>query len=328
MSYIYGTNKSEYLIGTNSSDVINGYNGNDVILGYKGNDVIYGGNGNDVFFKADDITFIEKFWGTEGADTMYGGKGNDTYLVDNVKDIVAENAGEGTDTIYTNLKTYTLPDNVENAWQIIAGNKDLYGNNLNNALHGNCGWNFIDGGDGNDSIFGGGFGHDTLVGGNGNDFIAASTRVCQLYGEQGDDKLVGCYGSDTLCGGSGNDSYSGFYRNLDNDGVQFKIGFGKDIIRDYLDYNANAADTSGYDILNINTFTLDQVSLNTLDLDKDKKIDGLYINCGKYGSIQIEHYFDDSTKTISNLHQGNGCTEAIIFNDQIMHFNDIVNYLH
>ncbi|MDD3012486.1 MAG: calcium-binding protein [Candidatus Gastranaerophilales bacterium] len=327
MSIIRGSKYSNYLNGTNSNDVIYGYSGNDTILGNKGNDVIYGGDGNDVFFKVDNISFVEKFWGTEGADRMYGGRGNDKYLVDNTKDVIVEYQGQGIDTVYTNLRTYTLPDNVENAWQIIAGNKNLYGNSLNNVLHGNCGWNLISGGNGNDTIFGGGYGHDTLIGGNGNDVLVASTRVCKLYGEQGNDVIIGCYGSDTLCGGSGSDSYSGFYRNLDNDGVQFKIGFGNDIIRDFTNYNTYASNTYGTDTINLSTFKLSQVRINAIDIDKDGRLDGLYINCGKYGSVKIEHYFDDSSKTLSHLHSGDGCIERILFDHQIMHFNDVVNYL-
>jgi Ca2+-binding RTX toxin-like protein len=37
--------------------------------------------------------------GAAGADTMVGGAGNDTYVVDNVGDVVTENASEGTDLV-------------------------------------------------------------------------------------------------------------------------------------------------------------------------------------------------------------------------------------
>ncbi|NKM89647.1 RTX toxin, partial [Rhizobium laguerreae] len=52
--------------------------------------------------------------GAAGADTLIGGAGNDTYIVDNAGDIVTEVANEGTDTVRTNLASYTLADNVEN----------------------------------------------------------------------------------------------------------------------------------------------------------------------------------------------------------------------
>jgi Ca2+-binding RTX toxin-like protein len=326
MPVIKGTYRSEYLAGGSANDTIYGYGGNDTIMGYGGNDVLYGGDGNDRFFAVDDITFVEKYWGTEGSDTMYGGKGNDLYLVDNINDVIFEYANEGKDSVYTPLASYTLPDNVEVGWQIIAGNKNMFGNSLNNEIHGNCGWNYLTGGEGNDTIFGGGYGHDTLDGGVGNDFIVASTRVCKLFGDEGNDSLVGCYGSDTLCGGAGNDRYSGFNRNLGNDGVTFKVGFGNDIIRDFTDYLDYSSDTTGYDTAAINTFSLSQVSLRALDIDKDTKLDALYISCGTYGSIQIEHYFDDSSRLFLQSNPGDGCIEQLVFSNVTLDYAGVIDY--
>ena len=55
-----------------------------------------GGSGNDTITgNSADNTLS----GGAGADTMAGGLGNDTYVVDNVGDVVIENASEGTDTV-------------------------------------------------------------------------------------------------------------------------------------------------------------------------------------------------------------------------------------
>ena len=48
-----------------------------------------------------------------GADTMVGGDGNDTYVVDNIDDVTTEQAGGGTDTVFSSVST-TLRANVEN----------------------------------------------------------------------------------------------------------------------------------------------------------------------------------------------------------------------
>ena len=117
--------------------------------GAAGNDTLFGGAGND------------RLNGGAGADAMSGGTGNDTYIVDNAGDVVTEAAGEGTDTVNTNLGSYTLGANVENLNFTGAGNFAGTGNTLANV---------IVGGAGNDTLDDGGVGGaDTLNGGAGND---------------------------------------------------------------------------------------------------------------------------------------------------------------
>ncbi|MGO8249220.1 hypothetical protein ACC809_36995, partial [Rhizobium johnstonii] len=50
--------------------------------------------------------------GGAGADTLIGRVGNYTYIIDNAGDLVTEVADEGTDTVRTNLASYTLAANV------------------------------------------------------------------------------------------------------------------------------------------------------------------------------------------------------------------------
>ncbi len=136
--------------------------------------------------------------GGNGDDSLYGGAGDDLYYVDQVGDVVVENADEGWDRIYTTID-YTLPAAVEylELWgDAING----VGNNLDNSIFGNNGNSMLEGGLGNDNLSGGG-GNDSLYGGEGAD---------SLYGGGGDDSLYGGEGADTLYGdGGGDDSLYG-----------------------------------------------------------------------------------------------------------------------
>ncbi|MDP2025827.1 S8 family serine peptidase [Sulfuriferula sp.] len=99
--------------------------------------------------------------GGAGADTMTGQAGNDTYVVDNVGDVVTENAGDGIDTVISSI-SYTLGDkpNIENLTYTGVANLNATGNYANNILQGNDGVNVLDGGAGNDTLRGG-TGNDT-----------------------------------------------------------------------------------------------------------------------------------------------------------------------
>jgi len=109
--------------------------------------------------------------GRAGADTMAGGDGNDVYFVDNIKDVVTENPGEGTaDEVRTTVDLKHF-DNVENYTYI-----------------GTKAQNFVDIDSGDHKITTGS-GADSLGGGGGNDI------------------LNGGAGADTMSGGAGNDTY-------------------------------------------------------------------------------------------------------------------------
>ncbi|MBY3193422.1 hypothetical protein HFO25_35095, partial [Rhizobium laguerreae] len=127
------------------------------ITGGAAADTLLGGDGND--------------WlnGAAGADSLLGDTGNDTYSVDNIADIVTENAGEGTDTVRTSqLAIYTLAANVENLTYTGLGDFNGTGNGLDNTIAGGVGKDRLTGGAGNDWL-NGAPGADTLLGGTGND---------------------------------------------------------------------------------------------------------------------------------------------------------------
>ncbi len=137
------------LLGTSSIDAT-GNGLNNVLRGNSASNVLDGG---------------------AGADTMIGGGGDDRFVIDNVGDVVTENAGEGVDTVEARID-YTLPANVEN---LVLGAEFLTGrpiagtgNALDNVITGNREDNRLTGGAGNDTLDGG-YGVDTLIGGTGND---------------------------------------------------------------------------------------------------------------------------------------------------------------
>jgi VCBS repeat-containing protein len=169
---------------------------NNVITGNSGANNLFGGAGDDILD------------GGVGADTLQGGTGDDTYIVDNVGDVVVENAGEGTDTVQSSVN-YTLSANVENLTLTGAGSINGTGNALDNVITGNGGNNTLSGLDGN----------DTLIGNAGNDILDGGT------------------GADNLQGGTGNDTYV-----VDNAGdvVTEGLNAGTDTVQSSIDYTLTA----------------------------------------------------------------------------------------
>ncbi|MFZ3019434.1 MAG: VCBS domain-containing protein [Gallionella sp.] len=134
------------ITGNAADNHLQGMDGNDTLTGNAGNDTLDGGAGEDV---------------------MAGGTGNDAYIVDTLADTVTELAGQGTDTLYTDL-TYTLGNSIENLTFTGTAAVDGTGNELDNVLSGNSADNTLTGLAGNDTL-NGGQGADTLLGGTGDD---------------------------------------------------------------------------------------------------------------------------------------------------------------
>jgi Ca2+-binding RTX toxin-like protein len=209
--------------------------------------------------------------GGAGADIMIGGGGNDTYMIDDVADVTAENAGEGTDTVYAAF-SYTLGANIENLTLTGAAAINGTGSADDNAITGNSASNIIDGGAGADTMAGGD-GDDTYVVDNagdvitenaneGNDTVQTSSDYTiganienltltgtgnisgtgntgnnTITGNSGDNALDGGGGMDTLLGGDGDDTYE---INDASDVVIENAGEGTDTVRASISYVVGA----------------------------------------------------------------------------------------
>ncbi|MCK6405225.1 MAG: cadherin domain-containing protein, partial [Rhodocyclaceae bacterium] len=188
--------------------------GNDLANQLTGNtnaNSLVGGGGNDTLD------------GGTGADTLIGGAGDDTYTLDNLGDLIIENAGEGTDTLIITVAAgsptiYTAPDNIENV-MLGAGAA-----NITLAVGGNT---QVTATNGTDSILFTGGGSITLgsgienlklsnatgnIGGTGstdNNLLEGNAGANLLDGGAGNDTLKGYGGEDQLLGGTGNDHLDG-----------------------------------------------------------------------------------------------------------------------
>jgi len=199
-----------------------GNSASNVLIGLAGNDTLNGG---------------------AGVDSLYGGQGNDIFVVDNIGDVVYENASEGTDGIYSSV-SWALGANLENLALIGTDAINGTGNSLGNVISGNVGNNVLNGGGGVDRLVGGA-GNDTYVVDTTTDILTelsdggidtVQSSVSQtlgaylenltltgtaaisgtgntannvLIGNGANNTLTGNEGDDTLSGGAGSDSMAG-----------------------------------------------------------------------------------------------------------------------
>lgn len=150
-------------------------NGNDTVTGAAGNDVLFGFQGDD------------RIVGGLGGDLMNGGIGNDTYVVDNIGDVIDEDAfNVGVDTVESSI-SFIMPDAVEAL--VLTGGAAINGTGrssafgiFNDTITGNNAANILDGGNGDD-LLNGGLGNDTYVVDSTGDLIvdSAGTDTIRSY---------------------------------------------------------------------------------------------------------------------------------------------------
>ncbi len=138
------------LVGTGNAlgNIINGNAGANLLNGLDGND---------------------RLNGRGGVDTMAGGTGNDVYVVDDVRDVLIENADQGIDRV-ASVVDWTLGAAFERLTLLGTADINGTGNALANAIRGNDGANSLFGGAGRDWLDGR-LGADTLAGGADNDIM-------------------------------------------------------------------------------------------------------------------------------------------------------------
>lgn len=175
--------------GGDGNDTLNGIEG---VTGSKFNDtlrsgagfessILYGGAGNDVLI------------GDAGFDSLKGGSGNDALTGGEGFD--SADYSDATSAVTVNLNTGTATGGAGN--DTLSGIEDVIGSAFNDILVGNIntsGGNNLYGGKGNDSLIAGDNSFNWLEGGDGND---------SLLGSNGNDTLIGGLGADILSGGDG-----------------------------------------------------------------------------------------------------------------------------
>jgi Ca2+-binding RTX toxin-like protein len=179
-----GSAASQAISGGNFSDALLGLGGDDLLYGHGGSDILGGGDGNDVLR------------GGAGNDTMDGGAGDDIYYVDSSEDLVAEFAGQGTDTVHTTA-SFGLGQHVENLIADSDAGLVLRGNGRNNDIAGGGGSDRLVGGYGNDTLDGEA-GRDVLIGGVGNDRFVFDALSDSVVGAARDKIKDFVSGADTI----------------------------------------------------------------------------------------------------------------------------------
>lgn len=200
---INGGSEFDRLVGNSGDDQLYGEAGGDALHGLEGKDFLYGGSSNDALFggAGDDTVYggtgNDGLAGDAGSDTLVGGSGNDTYrIASDTSDTIIELAGEGADTVETEL-SYTLPTHVERL--ILQGASAVIGtgNNLDNIIEDRP----IDSFGETPSV------NNTINAGAGDDIVSAGAGSDTVNGNDGNDTLLGGQNTDTLTGGAGADQF-------------------------------------------------------------------------------------------------------------------------
>ncbi len=201
----------------NGNDILSGTNGDNILNGTGGNDILAGLGGDDTLI------------GGAGSNQYIGSTGNDTYIVqaanptEAVLQTLFEAAGEGTDTVQVTTSVFALEwygsSELENLTLTDNAAHTAIGNAFNNIITGGTGADDLFGRDGNDRLIGGSGAANTMIGGAGNDtyvVTAVGDTVIEFVGE-GTDTVEASVASFTLRDNVDNLTFTG--ANTDRIGV-------------------------------------------------------------------------------------------------------------
>ncbi len=257
---LYGGVDNDFLVGQSANNYLFGNKEADTLLGgIQGGDFLYGGAGDDLlgFVNATGQSNLSGVVvtgavggsnqgnnyvsGDKGRDTIVGINVGDTLLGgddnDSIKGVGSLNVldgGSGNDSIQVQNPTATLQFSTSPA-VVGLSQITLTGGAGDDFLYGGVGrfgegQNYMDGGDGNDTIRSFAL-QDALYGGAGNDLITTATTdvlttqgsstqpgfagESTLYGGGDNDTLIAAFSTDFLYGDAGNDSLTGKFTVLD-----------------------------------------------------------------------------------------------------------------
>lgn len=257
---LYGGKDGDFLIAVAGNNFLSGNLGDDILLGgFQGGDVLYGGQDNDQigFVTASGQSNIgvnvsvgvggvnqgnnyasgdlgrDTIVGINQGDSLYGGDDADSIIGVGSRNLLSGDGGN--DTLRVQNPVGSIQFQTGTALVGLT-QVSLVGGAGDDSLYGAIGrfgegLNFMDGGDGNDTIRSFAI-QDALYGGGGNDLITTATTnqlttqgpisslpgfagQSTLDGGDGNDTLLAAFSTDILLGGTGNDSLSGSFTLLE-----------------------------------------------------------------------------------------------------------------
>jgi trimeric autotransporter adhesin len=246
VSYMASANV-KYLTGTGSAAItLTGNSLANVITANSGNDTLVAGT---------------------GVATLVGGVGDNTFVVNNVGDVIVEQANGGNDTIQSSV-TYVMPANVEVLSLTGTGTLTGTANNMNVLMLAST-----SGSSATDTLKGGA-GIDVLEGGSGKDTITDTLGKAAIIGGTLADTITTGAFNDFIAGGKGGDAIT--------------VGAGKSVLAVNV---GDGADTVTGTAGSANVLSLGGTGLNYNNMSFSKSSSNLVLSLGNGDSVTFVNWY-------------------------------------